>query len=333
VILRVSKEEKKRLIRLAPHIFIGLLLLTLPIYTDLSIVSLFTKILIYGLLVMSLDLLVGYTGLLAFGHAAFFGIGAYTTGILIKHYGITSFWLSAPAAVLMAVLAALVFGLVALRASAIYFLLITLAIGQLIHGIVHTSARPLGALTGGSDGLGGIPYPDIGFSFSFSPNSFYYFTFVIFIMCALLLYWITKSPFGYSLQGIRESEIRARALGYNTWLYRYIAFVIGGLFAGVAGVLYVHYNGFISPEGVGMGASGLLWLMLILGGSGTLWGGFIGGRIILSLQYFVSGFTPQRWPLILGVCFVGIIMFYRGGILPQLIIFWKKMSHDGSLKG
>ena len=102
---------------------------------------------------------------MAFGHAAFFGIGAYTTGILIKHYGVTSFWLSAPAGVLMAVLVACVFGLVALRVSDIYFLLITLAIGQLVYGIVHTSAGKLGAMTGGSDGLGGIPYPDIGFSF------------------------------------------------------------------------------------------------------------------------------------------------------------------------
>ena len=255
---------------------------------------------------------------LAFGHAAFFGIGAYTAGILIKHYGVTSFWLSAPAGVLMAVLAACVFGLVALRVSDIYFLLITLAIGQLVYGIVHTSVGPLGAMTGGSDGLGGIPYPDIGFSFS--SDSFYYFTLVTFMICALLLYWITKSPFGYSLQGIRESEIRARALGYNTWLFRYIVFIIGGLFAGVAGVLYIYFNGFISPEAVGMGASGLLWLMLIIGGTGTLWGGFIGSGVILSLQYFIGGFTPERWPLILGVCFVGVIMFYRGGILPQLLL-------------
>jgi branched-chain amino acid transport system permease protein len=330
VIWRVSREQKKRLFRFVPYIVIGLLLMTLPIYADLSLVSLFTKILIYGLLVMSLDLLVGYTGLLAFGHAAFFGIGAYTAGILIKHYGVTSFWLSAPAGVLMAVLAACVFGLVALRVSDIYFLLITLAIGQLVYGMVHTSVGPLGAMTGGSDGLGGIPYPDIGFSFS--SDSFYYFTLVTFMICALLLYWITRSPFGYSLQGIRESEIRARALGYNTWLFRYIVFIIGGLFAGVAGVLYIYFNGFISPEAVGMGASGLLWLMLIIGGSGTLWGGFIGSGVILSLQYFVGGFTPERWPLILGVCFVGVIMFYRGGILPQLTTLLKKVSHYGSIK-
>ena len=135
------------------------------------------------------------------------------------------------------------------------------------------------------------------------------------------------------MQGIRESDIRARALGYNTWLYQYIAFIIGGLFAGIAGVLYIYYNGFISPEGVGIGASGLLWLMLIIGGTGTLWGGLIGSGVILSLQYFVSGFTPERWPLILGVCFVGVIMFYRGGILPRLINLWKKMNRYGSPKG
>lgn len=325
-----SRKYKRHMYRFAPVIIVGLLLTTLPTFTDLAIVGLFTKILIFALLVMSLDLLVGYTGLMAFGHAAFFGIAAYTTAILIKHYGILSFWLSAPAGVLMAVLAACVFGVIALRASAIYFLLITIALGQLVFELANTSLGKLGALTGGSDGLGGIPYPEIGFSFSFSPNSFYYFTWGTFIICALLLYWITKSPFGYSLQGIRESEVRARALGYNTWLYRYIAFIIGGLFSGIAGVLYVHYNGFISPEGVGMEASGLLWLMLIIGGSGTLWGGFIGSGVILSLQYFISGFTPQRWPLILGVCFVGVIMSYRGGIMPELNILWKRISHDGS---
>ena len=329
--MAIHKEQKERLFRFAPYIVIGLFLVTLPTYAGLSLVSLTTKILIYGLLVMSLDLLVGYTGLWSFGHAAFFGIGAYTTGILIEHFGITSFWLSAPAGVLMAVLASAIFGLIALRVSAIYFLLITLAIGQLVYGIVYAGSGTLGQLTGGSDGLGGIPYPDMGFSFS--PVSYYYFAFVVFIICALLLYWITRSPFGYSLQGIRESETRTRALGYNVWLYRYLAFIIAGFFAGIAGVLYIHFNGFVSPEAVGIGTSGLLWLMLILGGSGTLWGGLIGSAVILALQYFVGGFTPERWPLILGICFVAVIMFYRGGIMPQLANLWKKVSNYGSAKG
>jgi branched-chain amino acid transport system permease protein len=324
--------RKERLFRFAPSILVGLLILTLPLYADLSIVSLFTKILVYGLLVMSLDLLVGYTGLMAFGHAAFFGITTYTTAILTKHYNVTSFWLAAPAGVVMAAFAASIFGLVALRVSGIYFLLITLAMGQLVYGIVHTSVGPLGKLTGASDGIGGVEYPEI-LGFSFQAETYYYFTLVAFAVCALLLYWITKSPFGCSLQGIRESDIRARALGYNTWLYQYIAFIIGGFFAGVAGVLYIYYNGFISPEGVGIGASGLLWVMLIIGGTGTLWGGLIGSGVILSLQYFVGSFTPERWPLILGVCFVGVIMFYRGGILPQLIHLWKKVNYYGRPNG
>lgn len=324
--------RRERLLRFAPCIAIGLLLLTLPSYADLSIVSLFTKIFIYGLLVMSLDLLVGYTGLLAFGHAAFFGIAAYTIAILGKYYDVTSFWLAAPAGVMMAVFAACIFGLIALRVSGIYFLLITLAMGQLVYGIVHTSVGPLGAMTGGSDGLGGVSFPEI-MGFSFDAETYYYFTFVAVLISALLLYWISRSPFGYGLQGIRENEIRARALGYNTWFFQYIAFVIGGFFAGVAGALYVYYNGFISPEGVGIGASGLLWLMLIIGGSGTLWGSLLGSGVILTLQYFVSGLTPERWPLILGVCFVGVIMFYRGGILPQLTNLWKKVSDRGCVKG
>lgn len=327
----IHKEQKERLFRFASYIVIGLFLATLPTYVGLSLVSLTTKVLIYGLLVMSLDFLVGYAGLWAFGHAAFFGIGAYTTGILIKHFGITSFWLAAPAGVLMAVLASAIFGLIALRVSAIYFLLVTLAIGQLVWGIVHTSSGTLGKLTGASDGLGGIPYPDIGFSFS--PVSYYYFALLVIIICALLLYWITRSPFGYSLQAIRESEIRARALGYNTWGHRYVAFIIGGLFAGIAGVLYIYFNGFISPEAVGVGASGLLWLMMILGGIGTLWGGLIGSAVIWMLHYFVGGFTPERWPLILGVCFVAVIMLFRGGIMPQLTNLWKKASSYGSAKG
>jgi branched-chain amino acid transport system permease protein len=324
--------DKAHLFRYGPVGGIGLLLVTLPFYADLSIVSLFTKILIFGLLVMSLDLLVGYTGLMAFGHAAFFGVAAYTVAILGKHYNVTSFWLAAPAGVVMAVFVASIFGLVALRVSGVYFLLITLAMGQLIYGIVHTSVGPLGALTGGSDGLGGVQYPEI-FGYAFEAETYYYFAFIACIICCVFLYWITKSPFGYGLQGIRENEVRARALGYNTWLYQYIAFIVGGLFAGVAGVLYIYYNGFISPEGVGIGASGFLWLMLIIGGSGTLWGSLLGAAVILVLQYFVSGFTPERWPLILGVCFVGVIMFYRGGILPQLIKLWRRVINVGSAEG
>lgn len=312
---------KGRVFRFAPHIIIGLSLMLLPNYLDLSLVSLLTKILIFGLLVMSLDILVGYSGLWSFGHAALFGVGAYTTGILITRFGITSFWLSAPSGILMAVLAACVFGVIALRVSAIYFLLITFALGQLVFSI----AMKWVPMTGGSDGLTGVPYPDFfGFSW-YSPVGFYYFVLVVFVICSLLLYLFIKSPFGLSLQGIREDEPRMRSLGYNTWLTRYIAFIISGLFAGVAGVLYVHFNGYISPRDVGFAGSGMLWLMLIIGGSGTLWGAAIGSGVVLLLQYSVSIFTPERWPLIMGASFVAAVMFFRGGIFPRVLNLWMKV--------
>jgi branched-chain amino acid transport system permease protein len=319
------KEYMNRVFRFAPHMIIVLFLLTLPGFADLAIVSLVTRIFIFGLLVMALDLVFGYTGLMSLGHAAFFGVAGYTTAILIKYYHVTSFWLAAPAGVLMATLVAAVFGIVALRAKDVYFFLVTMALGQLVFEIFNTStsAGKLRAMTGGSDGLGGIPYPDLGFSFS--PTSYYYFALIAVAICAFLLYLITKSPFGYSIQGIRESETRMRCLGYNIWLHKYFAFIIAGLFAGVAGVLFIYFNGFISPESVGFNTGGLILLMLILGGKGTLWGAVIGTGVMLALQYFVGTITPQRWPLIMGGTMVGVIMFFRGGIFPLSRSLWERV--------
>jgi len=314
--------DKQQLLRFAPYIVLGLFLMIVPPFLDIAVLSLLTKILIFALLAMSLDLIYGYAGLWSFGHAGLFGVGAYTTGILIKSYGITSFWLSAPAGILMTVLVSAIFGLIALRGVALYFLLITFALGQL----VYVTAFQWRAMTGGSAGLLGIFYPDLGFSFSFSSLSYYYFTLVVVAICAFVLYLITKSPFGHSLQGIRESETRMRHLGYNTWLHKYIAFIISGLFAGVAGVLYLHFNGIIMPSNANFAASGVVMLMVIIGGSGTLWGAAIGSAVLTCLAYFISIFTPERWPLILGAIFVAIVMFLRGGILPQLRRLWLKVS-------
>lgn len=312
--------NKEQVLRFAVYIVIGLFLIIAPPLLGIAFVGLLTNILIFVLLAMSLDLVFGYAGLWHFGHAGLFGVGAYTTGILINHFDITSFWLSAPAGILMAALVAAIFGFIALRMATFYFFIVTFSLGQLIFGL----AMQWVDMTGGIDGLPGIPYPDLGFSFSFSPISYYYFTLVIVAVSAVLLYLITKSPFGYSLQGIRESETRMRILGYNTWLHKYIAFIIAGLFAGVAGVLYIHFNGLITPANTDFATSGLLVFMVIIGGAGTLWGAAIGSALILSLQYFVSLFTPERWPLIVGVIFVVAVMFLRGGISRQLLRLWMK---------
>jgi branched-chain amino acid transport system permease protein len=307
---------------LTPVLIIGLLAVAWPIFAPLYIVSLLTKILIFGLLVMSLDLLVGFSGLWAFCQSALFGVAAYTTGLLITRYGVASFWLSAPAGLLMAMFAAAAIAIISLRVSAIYFLLITFALGQLIYGVAVRWRSIAGDI-----GLTGVPYPNLGFLSWQSPIGMYYFVLIVFLVCALVLYLITESPFGLSLQGIRDNEIRMSSLGYNTWLYRFLAFVTGGLFSGVAGILYVHYNGLITPVDINASASGFLWLMLIIGGTGTLWGALLGSFVIISFQYAVSILTPERWPLFIGACFIGSVMFLRGGIFRYLVRLWEKLRH------
>lgn len=314
---------KEQVFRFAVYVIIGIFAATLPLFTALPIVSLATKILIFALLAMSLDLLVGYSGLWSFCQAALFGVAAYTTGILITQYDIRSLWLSAPAGVLAAVFASAIIGLIALRVSDVYFLLITLALGQLVFGV----AMRWRGVTGGYKGLVGVPYPDFGFSppISMYPIGMYYFVLIVFIICLLLLHLITKSPFGVSLQGIREKEVRMKCLGYNTWLRKYVSFFISGVFAGVAGILYVHYNGLIAPIDIDARASGFLWLMLIIGGTGTLWGALVGSSVILSLEYIVSILTPERWPLIVGALFIVGVMSFRRGIFPYLSNLWQKV--------
>jgi branched-chain amino acid transport system permease protein len=313
------KLNSGQLVRFTPAIAVVVLLAAAPAWIDISIISLITKILIFGLLAMSLDVVFGYVGLWSFCHAALFGVAAYANGIMIQQFDITCFWIAAPLSILVAVVVSALFAWIALRMSGIYFLLITLALGQLIFSIAFVWRK----MTGGSQGLINIPYPDIGIDFS--PTSFYYFTLIIITLSAWVLHHLLKSPFGYSLQGIRENETRMITLGFNTWRHKFMAFVISGAFAGIAGILYVHYNGIIIPTGVDMASSGLIAIMVIIGGSGTLWGAMIGSGVIYILSYFVSLLTPERWPLILGACFVTAVMFARGGLFPQLCRLWDKI--------
>ena len=313
--------SNKRIARLAPISVVVVLALLVPTFMAASTVSLVTKILIFGLFVMALDLAFGYTGLWSFSHAAFFGVAAYTTAILITRFGITSFWLTVPAGIGIAAVTAALFAWVSLRMRGVYFLLITLALGELI----YTVCQKWEGLTGGTDGIFNVPYPKIGFGIEFNTTRFYYLVCVIVAICTLVLYLIVKSPFGVALQGIRDNETRMRTLGYNTWLHKFVAFTVSGAFAGMAGILYVHYNGIIVPESVDMVASGFATIILIIGGTGTLWGGLLGSAIVYLLSYFVSQVTPARWPLILGCCFVAAVMLARGGVYPQLVKLCRKL--------
>jgi branched-chain amino acid transport system permease protein len=309
----------RRLLYFSPVAIFLVVLLTLPLFLRADYLSLSTKIIIFALLAMSLDLVFGYSGLWCFGQAGLFGVAAYTVAILVTKVGITSFWVVAPIAVGVAVITAALFGVLGLRSKEIYFMLITFAFGQLIWVAVYTTSK----YTGGSNGLTGISFPDLGFTTRFTDKSYYYFVLGAVIIGAVLLSRVIKSPFGYSLMGIRDNEVRAKALGYNTWRRRFLAFILSGFFAGVAGVLYVYHRHNITPSEVGLDYSGLVIMMVIVGGVGTLWGSVIGSAVILFLQYFVSLYMPQRWPLILGCLFIAAVFFAKDGIFPRLTKLWK----------
>lgn len=322
---------RELLIRFGPYIAGVAVLVILPPFLAAPTQGIFAKFLIFAIFATSYDLVYGHTGLPSLGHAAYFGAGGYTAAVLQYHYGIDSFWIAMPLGILVATLIAAIFGFMALRVSGMYFLLTTCALGQLAFSLAWNVTW---LNCPGMQGLTGLSRPDLGVPwFSWSNLSFYYFVMAIFIVCFFLVYRIANSPFGHALRGIREGEPRMQSLGYNTWLYKYIVFIITGAFAGLAGVLFVYYNGMIVPSHLAIGTSFLPMCMVIIGGSGTLLGPVIGAMVIIFTEYFSSIFTPERWPLILGAIFVVAIMYARGGIAIHLSRLWEKVSYRyGSIK-
>jgi len=291
-----------------PSLF-AVLTLLLPFLFSNYYVGLATQIFIMAIFAMSLDILVGHTGLPSMGHAAYYGVAAYATGFLCLA-GVKNFWLVIVLGMGLGGLAAAFFGLLALRARGPYFMLITLALSQVLWGI----AFKWRSLTRGDDGLPGIGRPDIGLGIDLKPDLyFYYFTVAIFLIVVVALFILLNSPFGYTLRGIRESESRMKALGYPVWLYKYASFIFAGIFAGISGVLWVYYSGFVNPSYFAVDLSVKALLMLILGGSGSLFGPLIGAGIIVLLENLVSGFT-ERWSLVLGIVYVTVIMLFSEGI-------------------
>ena len=298
-----------------------LILLLLPYTVSSYYLGLASKMLIFALFAMSLDLLVGYAGLFSLGHAAFFGVAAYTVGLLSLRAGVNA-WLALPAGLVAAGLTGALFGLLALRARGSYFLMITLALGQVLWGIAFGWA----SLTGGDNGLPDIPRPDLGLPWSLAATTpFYYFVLLIVAAAAAVLGLIVRSPFGHALRGIRDSESRMSALGYNVWRYQYLAFVLGGLFAGLAGCLYVYQNGFVGPDYVFVTRSAEALLMVILGGAGTLVGPAIGAGLITLFENVVSAYT-QRWLMMLGAVYVLVTLFAPRGIMGLVQDYRRRKS-------
>jgi branched-chain amino acid transport system permease protein len=286
-----------------------LIIISLPSFFSNYYVGLAIQIFVMAIFAMSLDILVGHTGLPSMGHAAYFGVAAYSTGFLCLA-GVKNFWLVIVFGMGLGGLTAALFGLLAIRARGPYFMLITLALSQVLWGI----AFKWRSITRGDDGLPGIGRPEIGMGIDLKPDPhFYYFIVAISLVVFVALFILVNSPFGYTLRGIRESESRMKALGYNVWLYKYLAFVFAGTFAGISGVLWVYYNGFVNPSNLGVDRSVKGLLMLILGGSGSFFGPGVGAGIIVLLENIVSGLT-ERWSLVLGIVYVTVIMLFSEGI-------------------
>ena len=302
------------------------LLLISPPFLSSFLLTLLTQALIYAILAMSLDIILGYTGLASLGHAAYFGLGAYSVGILATRHG-AGFWITLPLGVLLAVMVAAIFGLVALRATGVYFLMITLALGMVVWGLAHRWVT----MTQGDNGISAIPRPDLGLPWSLAHSiPFYYFALAGFVISFWILSVIVRSPFGRTLVGIRESESRMRTLGYHVWLHKYIGFVIAGGFAGFAGVLWAYYNGFVSPADLQLATSVEVLLMVALGGRGTLLGPALGATIIVLLKNLVSVYT-HRWLLILGVVYIATIVYAPEGVVGA-VIQWARRTRTGPLR-
>jgi branched-chain amino acid transport system permease protein len=281
-------------------------------HTNSFLILLITRALILGILAMSLDLLLGFTGLASLGQAAYLGVGAYLTAILATKYQFGlgwSFWLVIVLGILIGAATAALFGLFAMRASGVYFLMITLALGQCVWGLAYR----WNSLTGGDNGINLPIRPAFGIQLS-DDVTYFYVVFGFFVLSLLLLYVLVESPFGRSLVGIREREVRMRILGYNTWLHKYLAFVIAGGFGGLAGVLWAHANGQVSPEDVVLTTSVDALLMVVLGGAGTLVGGAIGAGIVVFMREYLSTLVPW-WQYALGGVYVLTILYLPEGVL------------------
>ena len=280
---------------------------------------LLTLILILGIFAASLDLLVGYTGLYSLGHAAFWGTGAYVTGILSTRGFVENFFLLFLLSILTVVIVAVIFGILSTGVTGIYFLMISFCLNQILFVI----AWKWRVVTGGDDGIPGILRPILGIPWDMGGDlNFYYFSFVFFITSVWTMFRIIDSPFCKVLVGIRESESRMQTLGFPTRRFKFLCFVISGFFSGVAGILSAYYNAFVSPLDLSLVLSGEGLMMNIIGGVGTLWGPMIGAAIITLLKHLISGYT-MHWPMIVGGIFVLVVMFARGGIAGFLRAKWK----------
>jgi branched-chain amino acid transport system permease protein len=284
-------------------IFIGALIL--PLVVGEFWVHVAIEILILGLFAVSFNMIFGYMGQLSFGHAAYYGVGAYATGMLLVKASVP-LPICLAASMIAAGICALIFGYFCVRLTGIYFAILTLAFGQLMYYIIFQWY----SFTGGDDGLQGVVPPD----FLFGANSYYYFTLVIVTAALIAMWFISRSPFGYTMRAIRENADRTRFLGINVRRYMLINFIIAGMFAGLAGGLLGPFNRSVAPDLCNWHQSGVPVFMTVIGGPLGFLGPMIGSVIFTFLMAFVTGFT-EYWPLTIGLIIIFVVLFMPGGVL------------------
>jgi branched-chain amino acid transport system permease protein len=300
-------REPGRAIRIALLSAAGLALALVPLAGDYT-ASLVAEVLVFAIFAMSLDLIVGYTGLMSFGHAAFFGLSAYTVTMLGVHLGVSGWW-GMLAGIAVSTLAAMVIGFFCVRVSGIPFLMLTMAFSQLLFSV----AVKWRSMTGGTDGLPGFRRPSL-FGWSLDDRATLYWV----IAAGFVLVWwglrrLIRSPLGSTMIGVRENEQRMRAIGYPVQRIKLIAFTIAGAVAGFGGGLYAFFNAFVSSDILHWVLSGDGILMVILGGAGTITGPVIGAGLFLTLKHVISSHT-EFWMLWVGVIFIACVMFMRQGV-------------------
>lgn len=300
-------------------------LAALPFFAEKFYVQLFTKILIMGIFAMSLDLLLGYTGLVSFGHAAFYGASAYMLALVSPQDAAASFWVSLPACLAVSALLALVIGALVLRTSGIYFIMVTLAFSQMLYFLFHDTK-----IAGGADGIYIYVRPDtdiLGWK-PFDFENFVHLYFVVlaaFVAVFLLLRVMLGSLFGKVIEGIRTNEHRMGSLGYPTFRYKLVCFVIGGTFAGLAGYFAAVQFGFVSPDMLAWHMSGMVMMMVILGGMGTLVGAALGALAMMLLELGFQALPAlgpvdlgKHWQLFMGSFIVLVALLLPNGLMGLL---------------
>ena len=292
------------------------LLAALPLLASLAgdtfYVGLATRVLIFALAATSLNLILGFGGMVSFGHAAFVGVGAYTVAVLMQN-GVASAWVAWPAAMLASALAALLIGWVSLRTQGVYFIMITLAFAQMLYYLVVSLKT-----YGGDDGLSLAGRSNIGAGVDLGNDThFYYATLTLLVGTIVLITRLLNARFGHALQAIRENEVRMTAIGFPVFRYKLVAFTLAGALAGLAGALLANQGSFVSPALMQWSQSGMLMIMVILGGVGHLYGGVLGASVFLLLEEFLSHYTIH-WQLGLGAVLLGVVLLAPNGLTSML---------------